>query len=126
MFVHYLRNPRSSVAIRLKSIRSDEILLCEVVRAELIYGAYRSAKVVERLQEVDEFSSLFKSAPFDAKAAAVYGWLRSDLESIGNSIGPNDLLIASIALANDLILVTHNVREFSRVKGLRLEDWEAD
>jgi tRNA(fMet)-specific endonuclease VapC len=46
------------------------------------------------------------------------------LEAIGSRIGPNDLLIAATALANDLTLVTHNVREFSRVLGLRVEDWE--
>ena len=100
--------------------------MCEIVRAELIYGAYRSARIDEHLQELEEFSSLFKSAPFDAKAAAVYGRIRRDLESVGKSIGPNDLLIASIALANDLTLVTHNIREFSRVGELRLEDWETE
>ncbi|WP_442921628.1 PIN domain-containing protein [Microcoleus sp. Aus8_D2] len=56
----------------------------------------------------------------------MYGEIRAQLAASGTPIGPNDLLIASIALANNLILVTHNTREFSRVEGLRLEDWEIE
>lgn len=71
-----------------------------------------------------EFFSELVSLRFDGNAAAVYGRIRARLEASGTPIGPNDLQIAAIALANDLILVTHNTREFSRVEGLRLEDWE--
>ncbi len=53
-----------------------------------------------------------------------YARVRADLTGSGAPIGPNDLLIAAIALADDLILVTHNTDEFGRVKGLRMEDWE--
>ncbi|WP_445247774.1 PIN domain-containing protein [Microcoleus sp. OTE_8_concoct_300] len=64
--------------------------------------------------------------PFDDQSAVIYGQIRAKLAASGTPIGPNDLLIASIALANNLILVTHNTREFSRVEGLRLEDWEIE
>lgn len=70
--------------------------------------------------------SEFVSLPFDDQSAVIYGQIRAQLAAPGTPIGPNDLLIASIALANNLILVTHNTREFSRVEGLRLEDWEIE
>ncbi len=78
----------------------------------------------------DELSSLFtcyplNSLPFDDVAAQVYGRIRAELAAVGALIGANDLMIAAVAIANDLILVTHNMREFQRVHGLRLEDWEA-
>ena len=62
--------------------------------------------------------------PFDGTAAIIYGRLRATLEVVGQPIGPYDLMIAAISLANNLILVTHNVNEFSRVEGLTIEDWE--
>lgn len=61
---------------------------------------------------------------FDLRAAEIFGKIRTKLEAIGMRIGPYDLQIAAIALANDAILVTGNVREFSRVEGLRIENWE--
>jgi tRNA(fMet)-specific endonuclease VapC len=62
--------------------------------------------------------------PFDDRAAEVYGRLRAQLARQGALIGPNDLLIASIALANDATLISHNIGEFQRVEGLMLEDWQ--
>lgn len=71
-----------------------------------------------------QFLNLFVSLPFDDNAALIYGEIRAQLRALGTPIGPNDLQIAAIALANNLILVTHNLREFSRVNGLPIEDWE--
>ena len=62
--------------------------------------------------------------PFDDAAAHSYGVIRAALEAKGHSIGPNDTIIAAIALANGLTVVTHNTREFTRVPGLAVEDWE--
>jgi tRNA(fMet)-specific endonuclease VapC len=72
------------------------------------------------------FFRQFISLPFDDSCAEIYGKVRTDLEKKGTSISSNDIQIASIALANDLILVTHNVREFSRIEGLKIEDWEGE
>ena len=63
--------------------------------------------------------------PFDDRCAEEYGLIRADLDHAGTPIGPNDLLIAATARAHDLVLVTHNTREFSRVSGLQIDDWEA-
>ncbi|MDP1709482.1 MAG: PIN domain-containing protein, partial [Candidatus Komeilibacteria bacterium] len=68
--------------------------------------------------------SLINSLPFDGNAAREFGEIRAYLARQGTPIGPYDLQIAAIAKVHDLILVTHNTREFSRVLGLRLEDWE--
>ncbi|MBW4559100.1 MAG: PIN domain-containing protein [Trichormus sp. ATA11-4-KO1] len=66
----------------------------------------------------------FTDLPLDRQAAKIAGNIRARLDALGTPIGANDLLIAAIALANDLTLVTHNIREFSRIDGLKYEDWE--
>ena len=78
----------------------------------------------KNLSQVQIFCRQFQSQPFDDLAAEEYGRIRAHLAGLGMLIGPNDLLIASIALANGLTLVTHNTREFSRIPGLKLEDWQ--
>jgi tRNA(fMet)-specific endonuclease VapC len=121
----YLRQtPASTVAARLSGASPGSVVLCSVVVAELLYGAHRSAQVAKTLGEVKAFCSGFASLQFDDRAAEEYGRMRAYLASQGTPIGPNDLMIAAIALANRLILVTHNTREFSRVPGLILEDWQ--
>jgi tRNA(fMet)-specific endonuclease VapC len=78
------------------------------------------------LVRLTPFLHQFISLPFDDKAARKFGNIRADLAKAGTPIGPYDLQIAAIALVNRLILVTHNTREFSRIAGLKLEDWEQD
>ena len=72
---------------------------------------------------VQTFAAPLISVPFDDLAADVYGRIRADLERRGQAIGPNDTMIAAIALANGLTVVSHNRAEFSRVSGLLIEDW---
>ena len=122
--VTFLRHPDSPVAARLIETKPEEIFLCYIVLAELFYGAYRSRRVAQNLEQVRQFGALFEVLSFETRAAEHYGKIRRELEQAGTIIGSNDLLIASIALAHDLTLVTHNVREFWRVTGLRVEDWE--
>ena len=124
--IRYLNDAQSRVASRLAALPRTEIVLCDVVRFELYYGAYRSTRRERNLQLLATFFNGFTSLPSDGRAADIGGRIRTDLASQGTPIGPNDLLIAAIALANDLTLVTHNIREFGRVEGLTLEDWEAD
>ena len=69
-------------------------------------------------------NQVFVSLLFDDRCADHYGRIRNELEPGGTPIGPNDLMIAATATAHDLILVTHNTREFGRVVGLEIEDWE--
>ena len=95
-----------------------------MVKAELLYGAARSQQPERNHAQLQGFFSGFPSLSFDDRAAATYGTLRATLETSGTPIGPNDLMIAAIALASGLILVTHNAAEFSRVPGLQIADWQ--
>lgn len=122
--IQYLTRRNSAILNRLARQRRQDVVLCDIVKAELYYGAYRGTRLESNLVLYQEFFSEFVSLPFDGNAAAVYGRIRAQLEALGTPIGPNDLQIGAIALANNLILVTHNTREFSRVEGLLLEDWE--
>jgi tRNA(fMet)-specific endonuclease VapC len=123
--VQFLRyGTASPVAAKLAAVNPGDVGLCSVVVAELLFGALRSQQTVKNLADVQAFTSSFHSLPFDDRAAAEYATVRADLTAKGTPIGPNDLMIAAIALANGLTLVTHNTVEFSRVVGLTLEDWQ--
>ena len=119
-----LNNSSDSLAGRLAEQRPSEILLCSVVKGELLYGARKSDHTAANLRLLDAFFSRFSSLPFDDRCAEQYATIRHDLERGGTPIGPNDLMIAAISMANGAVLVTHNVREFERVVGLKFEDWE--
>jgi tRNA(fMet)-specific endonuclease VapC len=122
--IRILNNSSTALVSCLREHSPGDIYLCSVVKAELTYGAFHSARPAENLRLLDHFFEPFISLPFDDPCSQVYGRLRSDLARIGEPIGPNDLMIAAIALANKLILVTANTREFGRVAGLTLENWE--
>jgi tRNA(fMet)-specific endonuclease VapC len=123
--IHILRNSSTNLIERFQRHVPAEIKLCSVVKAELIYGAQRSARIEKNFALLRRFFSVFESYPFDDESAEHYGQIRVALERTGNLIGPNDLMIAAIALTHGLVLVTHNTDEFSRVMNLKLEDWEA-
>jgi tRNA(fMet)-specific endonuclease VapC len=120
----YLNRPLSNVRQRLKTIPPNDIAVCSIVKAELSYGAMRSHNPSKTLAGQEKFIRLFVSLPFDDVAANIFGRIRAELAAVGTPIGPYDLQIAAIAMANNLILVTHNGKEFSRVNGLNFEDWE--
>jgi len=122
---------RSCVALihllseRMAAIKREDIGVCSIVRAELYFGAYRSSNPKRSIATVKGFLDSFQTLPFDDQAAMEYGKLRAALSSRGTIIGPNDLLIAAIALVQNAVLVTHNMAEFSRVPRLAVEDWES-
>lgn len=108
---------------RLLSTQPEKVVLCSVVKAELLFGARNSTHVDTNLQKVAAFVEPFESYPFDDIAAENYGLIRTQLQREGTLIGANDLMIAAIALCRNAILVTRNQREFARIPGLRLEVW---
>ncbi|MEO1393082.1 MAG: type II toxin-antitoxin system VapC family toxin [Cyanobacteria bacterium J06634_5] len=124
--IRFMNGTSAGVIKNLKRRSAKRIVMCSVVKAELLYGARHSQQVEKNLLRVREFLKTFQSLYFDDACAEEYSQIKSELSRQGNLIGPNDLLIASIALAHDAILVTNNTREFSRVRNLRLEDWQAD
>ncbi|MBN1291432.1 MAG: type II toxin-antitoxin system VapC family toxin [Candidatus Latescibacteria bacterium] len=122
--INYLNGTSENIKKEMELNQLQDIAVCSVVKAELFYGALKSAKTKENLEKVHKFVDMLISLPFDDKASEKYGEIRSELEKSGIIIGPNDLIIASIALVNNVTLVTHNTREFKRVKGLKTVDWE--
>ena len=121
---HLRRGRASNITTKLAAAAPGSVVLCSVVVAELLYGAHRSARKTQTLSQVRAFCHPFQSLPFDDRAAEEYGRIRAHLAGLGTPIGPNDLMIASIALVHGLTLVRHNTSEFSRVPGLKLEDWQ--
>jgi tRNA(fMet)-specific endonuclease VapC len=122
--IRILNDTSPSLVQRLASHTPSEIRLCSIVKAELLYGARHSQRVTENLKLLTRFFAPFVSLPFNDRCAQHYGQIRAEMVQAGTLIGPNDLLIAAIARAYDLTLVTHNLEEFGRVRDLRLEDWE--
>ena len=122
--IRHLNGRASNLTARLKTVDPNQLAVCSVVKAELFFGSARSQNPTKSRQVQDEFLNGLISLPFDDAEAEQYAHIRANLTTSGTLIGPNDLLIAAIALANNRILVTNNTDEFGRVKGLRLEDWE--
>lgn len=123
--IKILNNASTPLVARLKGNHPSQIKLSSVVKAELIYGARKSAKPAQNLKILREFFHPFLSLAFDDRCSQEYGVVRAELERAGQPIGPYDMMIAATALVHDLTLVTHNHAEFSRVAGLKWEDWEA-
>lgn len=123
---HLRRGPASKVTDKLTAATPGSVFLCSLVVGELLYGAYHggAAHQAKNLALIVSLRQQFPSVPFDDRAAEEYGKARAHLASVGSMIGPNDLIIAATALVHGYILVTHNTREFGRVPGLRLEDWQ--
>lgn len=115
--------PRS-VLDRFRGHTVGDIGISVVTLAELEYGVSASGRPAENREALDQFVSPLDVAPFDRDAAAAYGRLRAALEKKGQTIGSMDLLIAAHAVSLDVRLVTHNSREFGRVAGLKIEDWQ--
>jgi tRNA(fMet)-specific endonuclease VapC len=122
--IRLLNQKHAGIEGYFRACDPSEISLCSIVKAELLYGARHSQHIEANLQKLMLFFSPLDSLPFDDRCAETYARIRHDLSMQGCLIGPNDLLIAAIALAHDAVLVTHNQKEFFRVAGLRLTDWE--
>ena len=118
-----LKRKEAEVVRQFNSRRAEGFFLCSIVKAELLFGARNSSKTEFNLKAFSDFFSQFQSLSFDDLAAEHYGVLRATLQKSGNPIGANDLFIASIALANDMTILTRNRNEFFRVPALRVETW---
>ena len=121
--IYYLKNSYPNVSKKLNKLPTASVRIPSMTAAELLYGAEKSAKQEQNLKLFKTFLSVFKIINFDEKAAECYAAIRADLERKGKTIGSNDIVIAATVLANDGVLVTNNVDEFSRVKKLKTEDW---
>lgn len=114
----------SRVVEHIRRVGRSELVICAPVEAELWFGVSKSSRADENRHHLLTLLEWLPSLPFSGEATRICGEIRADLARKGTPIGPYDLQIAAIALANNCTLVTHNTGEFSRIDGLRLEDWE--
>jgi tRNA(fMet)-specific endonuclease VapC len=124
VWILYLAATPNPLQARIASQNPEDLYLCDIVKAELLYGAFKSQRVTANLAKLDTLFGVLPSLPFDGDAAYHFGEIRAHLTRQGPPIGPYDMQIAAIARSRQLIRVTHNQREFSRISGLRLEDWQ--
>lgn len=121
--IYALKGLFPEIARRLSDLRPDHVKIPAMVRAELLFGAAKSAHARKVRSTVEAFLMPFEVLPFETRSANSYAGIRADLEASGTPIGPNDLVIAATVLGHGATLVTHNISEFSRVPDLAYEDW---
>ncbi|MFA5242569.1 MAG: PIN domain-containing protein [Sulfuricella sp.] len=121
--IYIIKRRPPEVAARFAELRADELCLSSISLSELLFGAAKSQQPAKAMEAISAIGEVLEIAAFDQAAARAYGPLRAELERQGRPIGALDTLIAAHALSLDATLVTHNIGEFSRVPGLRVEDW---
>jgi len=120
----YIINKRpEQVVKRIKTLKPTQIKLSSISLGELEYGVSKSKNRDQNRHALMDFVSAFDIVDFDDNDAEIYGLIRADLEKKGQIIGPYDMQIAAQAMTRDLILVTNNIDEFSRIMKLKLENW---
>lgn len=121
--IYVIKEHPASVLERFASHPVGDIGISVITLAELEYGVAKSSRPARNREALDQFIAPLEVAVFDRPATTAYGRLRTTLEKKGQPIGSIDLLIAAHAISLDVRLVTHDVKEFGRVPGLRMEDW---
>ncbi len=122
-WIALLKHRCPPLAAKLAATSPGQVWFCSLVKEELLHGALKYGDPVARRATLQELFDVHESASFDDAAAAEAARIRHDLEIRGNKIGPHDTQIAGLALSRGWTLVTANTKEFSRVSGLKLEDW---
>ncbi|PIE74425.1 MAG: VapC toxin family PIN domain ribonuclease [Deltaproteobacteria bacterium] len=123
--IYIMNNRPQEVIQKCRSIEVGNIYISSITTSELCYGVSKSQKVEENTKRLEEFLKPFIITPYSEEASYFYGKIRAKLENQGNIIGPLDMLIAAHALSKNLTLVTNNIKEFSRIKTLKVENWVA-
>ena len=123
IIIYAMKNEYPNIKNHFLKVPSSSIVIPNIVLAEIEYGARKSKNYKKTIDVYNQFTNVFEMAEFSMKAVKEYGNIRKDLEKQGKVIGPNDLIIAAIVKSEGGTLVTHNINEFSRVKGLKIEDW---
>jgi len=121
--VYLIKHNPLQVRAQFEKRRPGDVLLSSIVLAELMYGVSKSQYKERNLAALEMFLMPLDVVPFDAHATGIYGDIRADLERLGQVIGGNDLFIAAHALGLNATLVSNNLKEFSRVPNLSLENW---
>ena len=118
-----LKGRFAAIEGHLRSSSPEQIKIPSIVKAELLLGARKSDNPQKVSAVIEAFLSPFESIPFCHRCAVLYAQIRYELETKGEKIGPNDLIIAATAVVHHSTLITHNTREYQRIAQLKLQDW---
>ncbi len=120
--IYVMKNRPPALRERFNAV-AEQLCISSITLGELRYGAEKSARPLENNAALEQFAARLDVLPFGDKAATHYGQVRAELERAGTPCGPHDMQIGAHARSEGLIIVTNNVREFSRMPGLRVENW---
>lgn len=121
--IYIAKRKPAQVLSRFTQMKPGDVGMSIVTYLELVYGALKSQAIEANLARIGQLEVLIPAQPLNVGVAGHYGRLRAELEAAGTPIGAYDLMIAAHALSLGLTLVTNKVREYSRVNGLRVENW---
>lgn len=121
--IYMIKNRPPEVRKHFEQFVPGDIAISSITVAELQYRVEKSIAREKNTLALEAFLLPLEIAPFDAESALVYGKIRAELERQGKSVGSMDMLIAAQAMAKDYTLITHNLKEFERIPGLRCETW---
>lgn len=121
--IFIIKNRPQHVLCRFLELEPGDFCISSITYGELCHGVENSQAKEKNRAALMLFLSGIEIIPFDTDCAQVYGQIKAELQKKGMPIGPMDTLIAAHAKTLGMILVTNNTREFSRVNGLKLEDW---
>jgi tRNA(fMet)-specific endonuclease VapC len=120
---YIMKRSHPNILSKLRKIRPEDICISAVVLSELRFGVAVSPSSARNAEALNAFLKYVQVSPYPAEAAEDYGQIRAELKKQGTPIGGNDLLIAAHARRLGVTLVTNNTRKFSRVPGLKIENW---
>lgn len=121
--IYFLKGTYPALKENLEKRKPEDIKIPSMVKAELLYGAEKSARTAENTRLITGFLSPFEIVPFGDEATELYGKIRAQAESKGKPVGANDLVIAVTVMAGKGVLVTNDEKEFGRIKGLSVRNW---
>lgn len=121
--IYIINNSPKQVVEHIKKLKPHQVKLSAISLAELEYGVSKSRSREKNRKALVHFASAFDIVEFNDNDAEVFGLIRAELEKRGQVIGPYDMQIAAQAMTRDLIIVTNNTSEFSRIPNIKLENW---
>ncbi len=121
--VIYSLKGEPAVKKNLREHFHDPLKMSVITLMELYYGAHKSQKITSNLAKIKTLENSFEIVPISEKSAEVFGIIKAQLEKAGSPLDDFDLIIASCALSDNLVLVTNNVKHFQRIEGLKLTNW---
>ena len=122
--IYLIKKQYPEILSKLLRVGFDKIAISTITLAELEYGVANSKRMFEVQTALFEFILPFEILDFNYNAASCYGKIRKELKDKGQPISDMDMLKASVAMANELIMVTNNEKEFRRISGLKIENWK--